>query len=468
MTGYPTLNGTPGDPGPADPSAGAGRRDAVLLAEAEWELTAPAAIGAPERGETSATARLRQVARDGWADSEQPWIPATSLAGSLRAHLGPDLGPLLMGDEPQDEDDETAGAASGSTTGGTGHASVVCILGTELHLPQGRSTFDRTRTAIDAHRGATVSGMLATLEYLPVGTRVLCRLRVDGGEHHADVLNALITWHPILGGGRSTGHGTTRTLAIRSAVVDLATAKGRRLWLTHGGPELFRAAALEPVPVPETDAAPPDLLLPALRWQIVDALHLGSGERRLDEPALLIRDDQHRPYVPGTTWKGLLRSRSGYILRSLDLPACTGLTDTCGSCDQCTAFGWSGDDATGARARLRFHDTAITQARTAERQHVAIDRFTGGAADGLLFTDEVIETGEFTLAIGTEGEVPALARAALVLALWDLHTGLVGLGGGTTRGYGTIRCAPGNDTAVLESLRDEALTIVGTHHRETA
>jgi CRISPR/Cas system CSM-associated protein Csm3 (group 7 of RAMP superfamily) len=280
-------------------------------------------------------------------------------------------------------------------------------------------------------------------------------LRVDAPPHHDEVLEALLTWRPVIGGGRTTGHGTTRTLAVRSAVIDLSTTEGRRLWLTTGGPALFDAVGLREHELPR--GAGPESCLPALHWHIVDPLHVGSGEHRSGESARLLRDHSGCPYVPGTSWKGLLRSRTAHILRSLGHDVCT---DTaCGGCPVCVAFGWTGTDANGARGVLRFPDTPITtgEEQITERQHVAVNRFTGGAADALLFSEEVVEQGELTLNIGADGTIPRSSRAALVLALCDLHDGIIGVGGGVTRGNGTLACT---STATLEALRNDARKVL--------
>ncbi|WP_228454831.1 RAMP superfamily CRISPR-associated protein, partial [Streptomyces alkaliphilus] len=108
----------------------------------------------------------------------------------------------------------------------------------------------------------------------------------------------------------------------------------------------------------------------------------------------------------------------------------------------------------GARARLRFTDSPVTGADIRIRNHVALDRVFGGATDGLLFSQEVAESGALTLEIHHDGEVPESVTHALHLALYDLHTGELGIGAGTTRGYGTLRCT---EPDRLEARRAEAL-----------
>jgi CRISPR/Cas system CSM-associated protein Csm3 (group 7 of RAMP superfamily) len=435
----------------------------MLFARAEFELTGYAAVGAPERREQGSTLS-QPVARDGWGS---PWIPPTSLAGSfrahVRAHLGDESARTLMGDEEPDDEEPQ------------GRPSVVRFLGTELRLPDSGLAY-RTRTAVDRRRAAARATPLWTTEYLPPGTRIVCLLRVDGAAHHEAVLAALRGWQPLIGGGRSTGHGTTRTIAVHYDTVDLDTVEGRRIWLTRGGPELFTGTYTL---TPDTAGGSAAI---RTEWEIVDALHIGFGvakasePRRADadraaEPAPLLRDHEGRPYVPGTTWKGVLRGRCEFILGSLGLPVCDGGPDTCGHCMVCTSFGWSGDgrgeaqagaEAVGLLSRLRFGDSPVSGARVEVRNHVALDRVFGGAGDGLLFAEEVTETGRLTLEVYEDGEVHPAVRAALRLALHDLHTGALGIGGGTTRGYGTLRRVD-VDAAAVEGERAEAMAVLAAH-----
>lgn len=120
----------------------------------------------------------------------------------------------------------------------------------------------------------------------------------------------------------------------------------------------------------------------------------------------------------------------------------------CGECWPCQAFGYGGgrDDAAesvGARALIRIPDAVIRDAKPACRTHIAIDRFTGGVLDGALYTMEVLEAGTFTLDISLLGVIPQQRlreiRAVLRLVLEDLNDGIIGLGGGVARGYGTVQ-----------------------------
>lgn len=87
---------------------------------------------------------------------------------------------------------------------------------------------------------------------------------------------------------------------------------------------------------------------------------------------------------------------------------------------------------------------ACSQLPLAFTHHVAIDRWTGSAADKMLYTVLEPLTGEWKGLVVEfddsrlrQQREPALAL--LIHSLQSLHSGAIGLGWGTTRGHGTVR-----------------------------
>jgi CRISPR/Cas system CSM-associated protein Csm3 (group 7 of RAMP superfamily) len=105
-----------------------------------------------------------------------------------------------------------------------------------------------------------------------------------------------------------------------------------------------------------------------------------------------------------------------------------------------TLFGYSANDEDGQRGNVLFSDIFLADKDKNKQKllnHVAIDRFTGGAMDGALFSEEVTATKEqFTLNIFLKEDVKAEYLQAFECALNDLCTGMLPLGGGTMRGHG--------------------------------
>lgn len=388
---------------------------------------------------------------DGTTDDEV-WVPPTSLAGSLRAHVG-DQAERWFGAHPPE-----AGPAREEQRL---EPSRVRFLGSRTELPHSPAV--QRSTAIDPRRGSAVSSTLRSREVAPKGTTVSLFLRMNQRPDADDLdefARTVVTWRPIIGRGRSTGHGRARVTRIAWRRLDLRTADGLRQWLTAGRDGLFPAGnGWDEVRTPTAPQDPaPEL---DLRFTIVGALHLGSGSTSSHDGRTRneIQQVADVPLLPGTTWKGLLRSRCGYILRSCGHTACLAPAEpSCGGCRLCDLFGWTG---TGGRAstplghvgRLITHDSVIKGAVT-HRNHVGIDRFAGGARRALLFCDEVVAEGTLALRVGTTNPADRLTpaeRGLLLHAVRDLHNGLIGVGRATTRGYGSLRLT-GDSAVVLDEL----------------
>ncbi len=75
--------------------------------------------------------------------------------------------------------------------------------------------------------------------------------------------------------------------------------------------------------------------------------------------------------------------------------------------------------------------------------HVSIDRFTGGAIEGALFSEEVIygkdNDFELTLFVEADSLKPKCVKEALEATLNDICTGMLPLGGGVNRGNGIFK-----------------------------
>ena len=420
---------------------------AFVLVKVVLELRSPSGIASPEQRHGPDGIHL-PLARGplGQTDADRLYVPASSLAGSLRAHLG-DQASVLMGRGPTEEDIS---------------ASPLRFLGTRV---RSNGTVQRSRTAIDRDRGAADTSKLRTGEFLVPGTRITAYLRLDRPNLATELFEALATWSPTVGRGRTSGHGRAVLVELRRRTIDLDTPDGRRAWLTGGGPDLFADEHTEPAPF-STPGESERLL--GLRWQVVDGLHVGNGEKKGDpdgpQVALLLRDHLGRPYVPGSTWKGVLRNRCEFVLRSLGAPACAPTDSACGRCLVCRGFGFAGfgQDTPSQRGLLAFDDSAVEGAEIARQAHAPLDRVFGGVTDGLLFTEEVVREGRLTLDVHRAGPVDQTTEerlvALLTLACHDLHHGLVGLGGSTTRGLGTLRLV--GDPDDLAAQRTHAVAVL--------
>lgn len=395
----------------------------ALRLETAGGVTAPEAQWWKDEATATATdTRTRNVLplrRDPFGHEH---IPGTTIAGSLRAHCRglPELGGVF-GSAPD---------ASETTP------SSVQVLGT--WFPTAPTTTTHTRTAVDRFRGAPRTSTLRATELLDAGTEFRVALRWNDAPATAvtALLDAVRSWAPVLGRGASIGAGQCVVTGLGHQTYDLSTVDGLLAWLQIDGPNDY--------PTPEhVSAADRPGPLRRITFAVVDALHVGSGTTKVgpqgQQVASLVRRGND-VVIPGSGLKGVLRSRAEYICRVLDQPACTDAT--CGRCRPCRIFGHGASEPGGAlrRAAIAVADAVVHDVAVEHRQHVTVDRFTGGARDELLFTHEVLVAGRFDLTITRLGQ--PLDHGDLLLldaVVLDLHDGLIGIGARTTAGYGTVR-----------------------------
>jgi CRISPR-associated RAMP protein (TIGR02581 family) len=189
-----------------------------------------------------------------------------------------------------------------------------------------------------------------------------------------------------------------------------------------------------------------------------------------DLEAIVRKEAYHdlKLYLPGTSLRGVLRSRAEYITRKLspniEGPLCCDPfhKNFCGkyftkreedthvrlsakeiykrSCAVCRIFG-----NTAFASRIEVEDSSDIQGERTIRDHIAIDRFTGGVRSGANFKDLCAENKTFTSKVRVFNfETWQLGLLAYVLR--DLEKGLLAIGGGKSKGYG-------NCTAAVENLQ---------------
>lgn len=138
-------------------------------------------------------------------------------------------------------------------------------------------------------------------------------------------------------------------------------------------------------------------------------------------------------WLPSSSFRGVLRQRAELLLRTLDPSASGDPNAEAGEGPIERLFGH-----TGQAARLRVGD--IREAGRAGRRHqdfVAIDRFTGGAAEGPKFDARYVDSPRFTTRLVLDAK--GLERkdiGLLALALRDLCQGRLTFGFGGGKGYG--------------------------------
>jgi len=206
--------------------------------------------------------------------------------------------------------------------------------------------------------------------------------------------------------------------------------------------------------------------------ECVEPLRVGAGRgaaafEPVDLVVVKVRDanGHEYPYIPGSSLKGAIRSHCVKLMRSAGLRVCDGLPGaTClrgnefdeleraglshediiraiasrsidaGICLGCLIFG-----APGLASHTRFYDAYPENYRLGYRTMVAIERRTGAARRGALFSVEYVEPGSrFSFRIEFLN-LPNYAIGVVAEALRDMDLGLLKLGGLKTRGFGWVK-----------------------------
>ena len=385
-----------------------------------------------------------------------PYIPASSLVGSLRVHLDAmELAVDLLGGGSSDE------AAP----------SKIRFLGTELSFPCEPDEPDkwirrRGRTAIDRKRGAAADRRLWQEQALIEGAMILLIGYCDSPLEDSH-WKALRCWEPRIGSMRTGGYGRTELKRIRYGCLDFEKEDDRKRWIESAS-KVDRASGgvnrvsclvddeFEPLPA-QTDP------IIEVRFNVADALlidgaigldsHGDGGESQVMRSR---RRNDDAVWIEGSSWKGLFRSRCEFIVRSIErserlCESCsTGKPSDDGErpCLICELFG-----STKRRGALEFLASKVEGAVPKTLTRTAVDRLSGGAADSKLFTIETICQGSITLRILWIGakETPEWVVPFLNAVVCDIADGYLGVGAMISQGFGTL-CVEDGDRPEMSDL----------------
>lgn len=165
------------------------------------------------------------------------------------------------------------------------------------------------------------------------------------------------------------------------------------------------------------------------------------------------RGGTRSPELPASSFRGALRSAAERILRTLDVNAACDPTDSASCCaarerdakrraeplpERCLACCVFGNEEWGSWLRVDVRRTEVGD-HGQPFDHVAIDRFTGGAREGLKFDALAACGGAFEVRLSAP-DLPQSERAwvtgLVALAIQDLHHGRWQVGHGSARGHG--------------------------------
>ncbi|WP_019632760.1 RAMP superfamily CRISPR-associated protein [Actinomadura atramentaria] len=397
-------------------------------------------------------------------------VPGTSLAGALRAWT------RGRGDDPVElwGDAEDVGASRIVVRDGIVASSfAVDADGIPTEPVDAAALPVRYGVAIDRETGAAASEALYARTVVPPGNYVRFELDVECGRATADrdrarlraLLDALAAERIRLGAASGTGFGTVSLLRTPLDVEehDFTSADGLIAFLRGE----VRAADLDVAADPALPPRREELTVTVAWTPTAPVMTRAPGDGAMVGALPLVTDvagDRVALVLPGSSVKGALRSRAELIERTLrgdagvaaalfgpwrDADARRGAVAVaeCVSRTTVPADVWdavvNGDDGPDAPVLPAGVRDRLAQAGLDRADHVAIDRWTGGAARGRLFSVlephgvawEPIRLAVDLTRLGADAD---RAVALLLVVLRDLAGGRVPLGGRTGRGFGDV------------------------------
>lgn len=374
-------------------------------------------------------------------------------------------------------------------------ASRLLVFNAVLISPSGGSSTIRDGVGINRVTGAAAraGAVKFDLEVLPAGTEFQVRLELRGQEEQDEQLlaAALAEWQAgraWLGGRVARGLGAFDLTGLTFAQLDLNHTDNLLAYLKADQPETITTPVAnwltdQIAAIHLTATAHP---YAARSWFRVDATLKATGPLLTNDtvsagltnfdhaPALLQWGDWTQPVLAGSGLRGVIRSHAERLARTLatlkaadkneflrTCPACSPVAGKAeqplASCDSllrqnevptdtevgdeqlclgCRLFGssWRG-------SRLLLEDAAFAGQEAPKLKmldFLAIDRFTGGGADGAKFDALALWKPTFTLRLHLENPEPwELGWLALVLR--DLQSQWLTVGMGAAKGFGRVK-----------------------------
>lgn len=396
---------------------------------------------------------------------QKPLLLGTSIAGALRNYLREvEIG---FGEEHPDYDDGDAKKAEaklyssilfgGSRYDDEGGQSPL-IVHDALGTPAGTEL--RDGVAIDAATRTADDGKKFDIQLLSAGSSfdLQFELLISKNDNKDDLLKALATTlkglevgEIALGARKRRGYGQCKAKNWEMQQYNLHKKDDLLAWLSSER-DAWRSA-------PDTKSQKGDDIKALLDSELLEdkrefirlkatfgidgTLLIRSGFGDADTgPDTVHMHARHKsgsavPIIPGTSWAGVLRHRA--------LKIASTITDDENSAQEFVddLFGPSviKEKADVKASRISFKETEIKKAKALVITRVKIDRFTGGAYEGALFSEQpAIGTEETEVTLDLHLRNPKEADAGLILLLLkDLWTGDLPIGGESGVGRGRLK-----------------------------
>lgn len=323
------------------------------------------------------------------------------------------------------------------------------------------------------HRGATVKGGKFDEEIVLKGTRFCFEMEMLSDKNDdakfKNLLNTLKSDTFRIGSGSRSGYGEIEVVdsLCQYKKIDFENSKQKEWYLKKSSSlsEDWSDAETIKFKKPNTGG----WTTYSIQLNPVDFILFGSGfgndkadmtyvrESFVDwsDGSAQIMDCEHVVLIPASSVKGALSHRLAFHYNKLKgrfadtLAEGKKIEDYVGKNNEAVkaVFGSEGEKGTDGKMQNKKRGNVLMSDIIKESiitpkvlNHVSIDRFTGGAIDGALFSEEALyakgQSFELKLIVNHQAFEDKDVEVAFEDALKDLCSGMLPLGGGVTRGNG--------------------------------
>lgn len=440
-----------------------------FLARIVIEATTPLNIGSGNKGIKTDSLVLRDV-------NGLPFIPGTTIAGLLRHSLSTDEDKKRLMGSKEGGSSLIITEAKMLNSDGKVLDGIVDSKVLESEFLKNYQQLPIRQHVKIGHRGATMKGGKFDEEIILKGTRFCFEMEMLSDNNNDNDFKQLIqvinsdTFR--IGSGSRSGFGEVKIVSCKYNITDLQDNRQKKSYLDKSS---SLSEEWEGFIDYSGKANSSEWIKYELELKPVDFILFGSGfgsksadmtyvqESYVDwdaEPEGRIVKQDKVLLIPASSVKGALAHRVAFyynkktdavILSDGTLKNGRSVNDVVGKNNDAVKaiFGSEGNNVDGKiiekqRGNILISDvirkkTPATKGKILN--HVSIDRFTGGAIDGALFSEETLYANEEAItfsiqihkqAFDTEGKI----QASLEDAMKDICRGMLPLGGGVNRGNG--------------------------------
>ena len=296
------------------------------------------------------------------------------------------------------------------------------------------------------------------------GARFIFEIELKGSKNNEDDWKALLNKLALpsfrLGQGTRNGYGKLKIHSCKTKTFDLSQKSDFDAYLNYDPSfnsenNILKANELseseEDILHYELSLKPDDFFIFSTGYGDDEVDYIPLTEKTITYPDNKIEISNEATVLPGSSIKGAISHRTAFHYNKIKGIVADNLDDSkkyVGANNEAVKklFGEKAGENTGSIGKVIINDIFLDDANNDKIfNHVAIDRFTGGAIQGALFSEKVTtlnhETTDKKLTLNgyvQDKEIDENIIKALEESLKDICKGLLPLGGMTTKGHGAF------------------------------